>query len=309
MIRLTLAIAMLGLAGLPLNRRSSRSGWIHGQQQSHRRRRRFRLLDRRRRRPIYCGETETNQLSWQIKKEGKASESGAELALNFKSWGTCLVKYKEGKLTKEATLSGGECAWESSEPGSEREVTAKIASTCKLKGEIAKKPCEVTLGTKSNEKLSNLTLINSGENNEHLAVEIALKGATVGASGAGCEIAGIKSTSTAKLTGAIEALEITPGVAAPLFTVSFGPTGNAMRVVNETRTAIVTNHGTSRRPGQRGGRRLVHGRRLGQVQRTRRPSGDLSDHFPGDEPIVHHDGQIRGSFKRRREARSESRRK
>jgi hypothetical protein len=73
-------------------------------------------------------------------KAGKAAESGSELAFKFKSWGTCVVKYEEEEKAKlqEATLSGGECAWETSESGSEQKVAVKIASTCTLKGEIGK---------------------------------------------------------------------------------------------------------------------------------------------------------------------------
>jgi len=199
---------------------------------------------------VYCGSAETNQLAWQIKKEGKAAESGRELALKFKSWGTCALEYKEGEKPKEATLSGGECTWEASEPGSEREVPDKIVSSCVLKGEIAKQACEVTISPKANEKLGNLTLIDSGKSNENLAVNIGLSGVTVGASGAGCEIAGIKSTSVAKLTGTIEALAVTPGVAAPVFGVFFG-TSNSMTTLGEKRTVSVVNIGSLGSPGLR----------------------------------------------------------
>lgn len=120
-----------------------------------------------------------------------------------------------------------------------------------LSGEIEKKSCEITLKPESNEKLSTLELANSGENNEHLAVNIELEGATLGASGGGCETAGLKSTSAAKLTGVIEAFEVTPGVAAPVFRLSFGG-GMYPRMtgLNQTRTVSITNFGDD--PGKPG---------------------------------------------------------
>lgn len=196
---------------------------------------------------IDCGSTETSQLGWQIKKEGKATTSGSELALKFKSWGKCAVEAKEGK---EATLSGGECTWEAREPGSEREVAARIVSACKLKGESGGKACEVTLEPKTNEKLNSLTLIDSGEANENLAVNLALKNVNVTAVGAGCEVAGIKSTTAGEITGAIEALNVAAGVPAPVFRVYY-VTSNSMTAIGQTRTVGVLNTGPMAAPGMK----------------------------------------------------------
>jgi hypothetical protein len=200
--------------------------------------------------PIDCGDTETSHLKWQIKKEGKSVEKGPELGLKFSSWGKCVVEYKEGEKTVTATLTGGECQWETKETGSEREVTNKIASACKLKGEIAKKSCEVTLEPKSNEKLSSLTLIDSGEKNENLAINLGLKNVTVGVAGGGCEAAGIKPTSTGELKGAIEALSITGEVPVPGFSVYY-VTSNTMTAVGQKRTVGVINNGAGAAPGMK----------------------------------------------------------
>jgi hypothetical protein len=195
---------------------------------------------------IYCGSIETSQLSWQIKKEGKASGSGPELALNFASWGGCVVEYKEGSVAK---FTGGKCTWEAKETGSEREVTGKIANTCTLNSEIGGKSCQVTIKPESNEKLSTLELADSGKENEHMSVNIELKGVTLSTSGSGCETAGIKSTSTAKLTGAIDAFEVTPGVVVPIFRLFFGGGATpAINALNGTRTVIVSNSGTPAKP-------------------------------------------------------------
>src|SRR4051794_27954511 len=161
--------------------------------------------------------------------------------------GKCVVEYKEGEKIVTATLTGGECQWEAKEVGSEREVTNKIASVCRLKGEIAKKSCEVSLEPKANEKLSNLTLIDSGEKNENLAVNLGLKNVTVGVTGEGCAAAGIKATSTGELAGAIEALSITAEVAAPGFSVYY-VTSNTMNAVGQKRTVGVVNNGVGAAP-------------------------------------------------------------
>jgi len=193
---------------------------------------------------IDCGTTESSQVSWQVKKEGKASTSGPELAIKFSSWGQCSVEYEE----KERELSGGACTWETSETESESKVTNKVSSTCKLKGEIAGKSCEVTLEPKFNEKLSTLTLVSSGKSNENLVADLALEGVTVGASGAGCETAGIKSTSSAKLSGAIEALGVSSAVE-QLAPWRFSYTGEpGLFGVGSKLTVFVTNEGASAKP-------------------------------------------------------------
>jgi len=195
---------------------------------------------------ISCGETETGQLVWEIMNEGEASGSGPELSLNFASWGTCMVEYKEEAI---ATLTGGNCTWKAKEAGSEREIANELISTCKLSGEIEEESCSITLSPESNEKLSTLELANSGESDEHMAVNIELEGATLSASGGGCEAAGIKSTSAATLTGVIEAFEVTPGVALPVFKLFFGG-GKfpSMNTLWESRTVIVANSGTEAKP-------------------------------------------------------------
>ena len=193
---------------------------------------------------IDCGATELSQMAWQVKKEGKASTSGPELAFKFSSWGQCSVEYEE----EEHELSGGACTWDTYETESESKVTNKVSSACKLKGEIAGKSCEITLEPKNNEKLSTLTLVSSGESNENLVADLALEGVTVGASGAGCETVGLESTSSAKLIGAIEALGVSSGVEllAPWRFSYIGEPG--LFGVGKKVTVYVTNEGASAKP-------------------------------------------------------------
>jgi hypothetical protein len=250
MKRLTLVMALLALAGLLSISASPAAAEFKATNKSTEGEAYFQIEVEGVGNTLNCGSLETTQLAWQIKKSGKASGSGSELGLKFKSWGTCVVKYEdeESAKLKEATLSGGECLWEATESGSEREVAAKIASGCVLKGEIGKKTCEVTLPTKANEKLSALTLIDSGKENENLSVTIGLAKANVSVSGAGCETAGIKSSSTAKLAGVIEASGVKAEVVAPVFRVYRTGSGS-MTAVGQTKMGGVVNSGDPGAPG------------------------------------------------------------
>jgi hypothetical protein len=90
----------------------------------------------------------------------------------------------------------------------------------------------------------------SGKSNENLSVDIGLEKVTVGASGEGCATAGIKSTSTAKLAGVVEALEVSSGVPVTVFRLYKIGSGT-MNATGQKKTVGVLNTGPLDNPGAR----------------------------------------------------------
>jgi hypothetical protein len=189
---------------------------------------------------IDCGSPEPG-FTWQIMKEGKASEKGPLLKLKFKSWGECTSEYTESKESKEGKVTGGECELETTEPGGEHTALLTVASACRLQAEVGKKEtCEIVIEPKGNKELSLARLIDSGEQNENLVASLALEKVAATALGPACVPAGIKSTTTAELKGELEAKQVRPAISSPPLRMSY-VIDNQITAVLGKRTVNVTN--------------------------------------------------------------------
>jgi hypothetical protein len=212
---------------------------------------------------INCGSLESGP-TWQIKQAGKPAEVGSVLALKFKSLAKCVVEYTEGGKVKEANATSNECEWETSEPNKENAVTLTVVSTCTIKPELAK-PCEVKIEPKENKSRETVGLFDTGEKSESLDLNFDLTKVTVTATGEGCIAAGIKSTSLAKVSGAMEAKQVQPGMAATQFILTSPTVPLTFTAVNQKREVSVVNvsAGAAATPTRAGVSSLVTGRQFG----------------------------------------------
>lgn len=212
---------------------------------------------------VNCGSLESGP-TWQIKKAGKAAEVGPVLTLKFKSLSKCVLEYKEGETTKEVNATSNECEWETSETGKETAVKLAVVKTCIVKPELAK-ACEIKIEPEKNKALETVALFDTGEKSEGLDINIDLTKVTVATAGEGCTSAGIKSTSAAKVSGAIEVEEIQPGMAAPQFSLSSPTVPVNFTKVKQKREVFVENvsAGAAATPQRAGISTFVTGRQFG----------------------------------------------
>ncbi len=180
---------------------------------------------------------------WIIEKEGKPAESGAGLRVKVKTWGECVGEIKG--VTR--AMSSSECEMETQEPKEEAEVSATLLSTCTFTVEVAKVPCEIMVEPKENKERKSIGLVDSGENDENTILNFALKNITTSVKGALCSTLGVTSTHEGKMNGAMEALQVAPALAAPVFRVS--REGTARIMGTQTRKVHVANFGTMGAPG------------------------------------------------------------
>jgi hypothetical protein len=188
---------------------------------------------------INCGSLESGP-AWQIRKGGTPAEVGSVLALKFESLAKCVLEYTEGEKVKEVNATSNKCEWEISEPGQENAVALTVVSTCIVKPELAK-ACEVKIEPKENKNRETVGLFDTGETSESLDINLDLTKVTVTATGEGCTSAGIKSTSSAKVSGALEAKQVQPGMAAPQFILTSPTVPVTFKAVNQKREVSVVN--------------------------------------------------------------------
>jgi hypothetical protein len=155
---------------------------------------------------------------WQVERSRFPATKGATLALKIVTWGSCIA---EGALKQIVPASGSECLLETNEPKEEEKVLATIVTTCKLRIEVVKGSfCEMNLAETGNKERSGITLDHSGAENENLIVNFSLAKVTTTTSTAmTCELGGIKPTTEAKITGAMEEEAVTPGFPTNMFTL------------------------------------------------------------------------------------------
>jgi hypothetical protein len=212
---------------------------------------------------INCGSLESGP-TWQIRQGGEPAEVGSVLALKFKSLAKCVLEYTESKKVKEVNATSNECEWEMSEPGKENAVALTVVSTCVIKPELAE-TCEVKIEPKENKNRETVDLFDTGEKSESLDLNLNLTKVTVTASGKGCTSAGIKSTSSAKVSGAMEAKQVQPGMAAPQFILTAPTVPLTFNALNQKRELSVVNisAGAAATPTRAGVSNLVTGLQFG----------------------------------------------
>jgi hypothetical protein len=152
-----------------------------------------------------------------VEKEGKATLKGPALHLRFKTWGTCSDDIG-GIVT---SVKSKECELEADQSKEEEDVPVTVVSACAFKVE----GCEVKIEPAENGERKSALVAFSGGEDENLSLDFEVTGITTTVSGL-CESLGIKSTHEAKLTGAIEAEQVTPG----------GPPASEFRLLYPPRT-------------------------------------------------------------------------
>jgi hypothetical protein len=188
---------------------------------------------------VNCG-TLLSGPKWEIKNGVTPAETGALLALKFKPLSGCVTEYKEGGITKEVKTTSSECEWAINEPKAEITATLTMDSTCTLKPELSK-ACEVKFEPKENANREKVALFDSGEKSENLAAEFLLTKVTATVAGEGCSSAGIKSSSTATINGAMEVEQVQPGMATPEFSMLSNVFPIEFRAINAKKTISVAN--------------------------------------------------------------------